>query len=260
MAALIWPETHGELRRLASAATLVATGFASLVALAAYGPAPEQLGTRIAPAIIVDLAPSPAAPSSAQDIAPGPEMIETTAATSRPDHTTLPDDPLPPMPETNSDAVLQKPLRGADQPEPDNAEKTKSEQPPGKLPPAPATTAAPRLAPSDVKIAVAPRNGGAANTDGVESWKDRLLARLQHSKRYPSAARARQEHGIAVLTVVVDRDGHVLERGIAKSTGYAELDQEVLALAKRAEPLPAFPPAMTQNSVRLNVPIRFSLQ
>jgi len=52
----------------------------------------------------------------------------------------------------------------------------------------------------------------------------------------------------------------VLARSISKSSGVAALDEEVLAMVQRAQPLPAFPPAMMQQSVNLVVPIRFSLR
>jgi protein TonB len=52
----------------------------------------------------------------------------------------------------------------------------------------------------------------------------------------------------------------VLARSISKSSGVAALDEEVLAMVQRAQPLPAFPSAMMQQSVNLVVPIRFSLR
>ena len=84
--------------------------------------------------------------------------------------------------------------------------------------------------------------------------------RLQQSKRYPATAEARREQGVVTLSFTVDRSGHVLSRSIVKSSGVGALDEEVLAMVKRAEPLPAFPPAMMQQSVNLVVPIRFSLR
>jgi protein TonB len=52
----------------------------------------------------------------------------------------------------------------------------------------------------------------------------------------------------------------VVSQRIVKSSGHADLDQEVLALVRRAQPLPPFPPAMTQSVIHLSVPIRFSLR
>jgi periplasmic protein TonB len=92
------------------------------------------------------------------------------------------------------------------------------------------------------------------------SWESRLVKRLQAFKRYPGAAQSRGEEGVALLAFSVDRNGHVLTRRIVKSSGHADLDEEVLAMIERAQPLPPFPPGMTQTELSLTVPIRFSLR
>ena len=86
-----------------------------------------------------------------------------------------------------------------------------------------------------------------------------MVARLQQHKRYPAAAAGR-EQGVVMLSFSVDHNGRVLARSISKSSGVAALDEEVLAMVQRAQPLPAFPPAMMQQSINLVVPIRFSLR
>jgi periplasmic protein TonB len=52
----------------------------------------------------------------------------------------------------------------------------------------------------------------------------------------------------------------VLTRRIVRSSGHADLDQEVMEMIVRAQPLPAFPASMTQPTLDLTVPIRFSLR
>ena len=106
----------------------------------------------------------------------------------------------------------------------------------------------------------APSPGSEAGRKAIAQWRDLLLARLQQNKRYPADARARGEQGVVMLSFTVDRSGHVLARSIAKSSGIAALDEEVLAMVKRAEPLPAFPPAMVQPEIQETVPIRFRVQ
>jgi periplasmic protein TonB len=65
---------------------------------------------------------------------------------------------------------------------------------------------------------------------------------------------------VVLLSFSLDRDGHVLARRIAKSSGYTELDNEVMAMLTRAEPLPPFPASMPEGRLDLTVPIRFSLR
>jgi protein TonB len=92
------------------------------------------------------------------------------------------------------------------------------------------------------------------------SWQGLVMAQLQRNKRYPATAQAKHEQGVVTLAFTVDRSGHVLARKIVKSSGSAALDEEVLMMVERAAPLPAFPPAVTKNTIGLTVPIRFALK
>jgi periplasmic protein TonB len=92
------------------------------------------------------------------------------------------------------------------------------------------------------------------------SWESLLLRRLQEFKSYPAQARSRNEQGVVVLAFSIDRNGHVVSRHIVRGSGYADLDAEVMALVERAQPMPAFPPSMTEAQLDLTVPIRFSLR
>ena len=87
-----------------------------------------------------------------------------------------------------------------------------------------------------------------------------MVRQLQRFKRYPAAAQSRNEQGVVLLSFSLDRTGHVLAHSIAKSSGYADLDNEVMAMIMRAEPLPSFPASMAQQRIDLTVPIRFSLR
>jgi periplasmic protein TonB len=92
------------------------------------------------------------------------------------------------------------------------------------------------------------------------SWQTGLVRHLQQYKRYPSGAQSRGEEGVVLLSFSVDRNGHVLAHQIVHSSGHPELDAEVMSMIERAEPLPPFPPTMTESQLDLTVPIRFSLQ
>jgi protein TonB len=90
-------------------------------------------------------------------------------------------------------------------------------------------------------------------------YRASLLEWLEAHKRYPAAARARGEEGSALLRFRIDRSGRVLDYAVVKSTGYRDLDAAVAEMMRGAI-LPAFPPAMPEQSLTILVPIRFSLQ
>jgi protein TonB len=64
---------------------------------------------------------------------------------------------------------------------------------------------------------------------------------------------------MALLSFGMDRDGRVLRYYLVRSSGYPELDDEVLTMIERASPLPAIPPEIREQIVHLVVPIRFRL-
>jgi periplasmic protein TonB len=93
----------------------------------------------------------------------------------------------------------------------------------------------------------------------VPTWEGLLLGRLQRFKRYPNAARTRKQQGTPLLHFTMDRSGKVLSAKIMRSSGYAVLDGEALALVRRAEPLPPPPPEVPGDPVERVVPLEFSL-
>lgn len=90
-----------------------------------------------------------------------------------------------------------------------------------------------------------------------QRWQGRLAAHLERRKKYPAAARSRREEGTASVRFQIDSSGNVLSVSLSRSSGSDALDQEVLALLKRASPVPA-PPAGVNKTI--TVPIRFSIR
>jgi protein TonB len=52
----------------------------------------------------------------------------------------------------------------------------------------------------------------------------------------------------------------VLSSRLAGSSGHAALDGETLAMVRRAQPFPSFPPEMKQGTMGFNVPVQFSIR
>lgn len=108
------------------------------------------------------------------------------------------------------------------------------------------------VAPPPPAEAVAPPSP-ASNQD----YFGRLLAKLYSYKRYPEAARLNREKGVAVIRIVMERDGTVSGVTLIKSSGSEALDQEAVSLPMRAQPLPAMPASMPQERLTMNVNVDF---
>jgi protein TonB len=275
------PTDQAGVARWATSAIVIAAAHLGLVAagLAWYQQASPP-GEAI-PAILVDLSPATASPvQQPRDVAPGPDMEEAHAAPPEPEvqqqAVAPPIEPVPPqpdpvvtlppeqkaqpeppkpepakiMPERPKPVVKPKPVRAETKPEP----KPVSEQPP-----APRTSAAPK-AERHAALTMAAPAGAAAAAAALPSYRDRLAAHLQRFKQYPAAAKSAGEQGTAMLSFTVGRSGQVLGSRLAGSSGHPALDAETLAMIRRAQPLPAFPPELTQSSLSFTVPVRFSLR
>ena len=113
-----------------------------------------------------------------------------------------------------------------------------------QTPPQPqqAPTTAPALAPRELPPVIA-------------RWQQAVVARLAHFQRYP--AQAKGATGVANLRFSIDRQGHVLNSQIIKSSGSSVLDAEALFLLTRAAPLPPPPAAVPDTDLTFVLPIRF---
>jgi protein TonB len=235
------------------------------------------------PAIMIDLAPLPVEPM----VEPVAVLTEPEAREQPPDvpEPEEPDLPLPPEPELpvleetraepanealfevpdmppvpNAAAQLTTPRppvgqpperRRENKPRPAPREPRKAPPKPAQAPPRPTATstgAAAPISPPGPMFAVAPA-----------TWRGALLAQLNRAKRYPQAAQARREEGVARLSFTINRAGQVVSYRLVGSSGSPLLDAEVLAMIQRASPLPAPPPDVPGALVDLVVPVRFDL-
>lgn len=226
-------ESPRDLLRWAIAAAIVVGIHAGIVGYFLSWREPPVVGDD-SDAITFELAPIDSTPDAVErDIAPAPEsMVEAK--------------PLP-------DVQQEKPQE----------EQTKVEQPPDDAPalvPIPVAKPPQKIedSPPPAPVTAQQAKGGASHIEA--SWQTSLVRQLQRYKRYPAQAQSRNEQGVVLLSFSLDRDGHVLAHSIAKSSGYQDLDDEVMTMIMRAQPLPPFPESMPQPRLDLTVPIRFSLR
>lgn len=103
------------------------------------------------------------------------------------------------------------------------------------------------------------RRSGGGNPGVRQNYFSRLAAHLARYKRYPMASRRRGEEGVAKVAFELNRSGQVLSSSIAVSSGSRRLDAAVLEMLKRAQPLPAFPPEMAQQTLSVTLPVEFAI-
>jgi len=261
------PDNSGALRWSTSAAVIVLL-HAGLIALGVAWYAHTPPAGSPEPAVLIDLPPAPtsASPEPQQmDVAPGPPMQQADAPSPPPEppkQDTVQEQIPPTPPQEKPDVAAPPEQKIEPKPEPPKPAPIKPKpvetKKPSDRPPAPRTTAAPR---AERRAPLAStRSGAAAGAAAALAYRERLAAHLQRFKQYPSAAKAAGEQGTAMLSFTVDRNGRVLASRLAHTSGHAALDAETMAMIRRAQPLPAFPPEMKQASLSFTVPVHFALR
>ena len=89
--------------------------------------------------------------------------------------------------------------------------------------PAPAKLAPPALPVEIAAGPAAPEQGPftPSESKALQSWQKQIVALLERNKRYPLAAQARGQKGVAQVFFSLDRQGRVVESRIIRSSGAA---------------------------------------
>jgi protein TonB len=215
---------------------------------------PPQNEPDVAREAVTEAEPPPKAePAPQPEPVPPPvalQVPESAAEPAHPDQVTVmppPSKPAEPVPQAKP---LMVPERSAHKPAADEREKRKSAPP--------KAAAAPGSKPA--QLALAPNSG--ADSEGARagraSWESELAA---HIRRYATyAANGSRETGTVRVGVTIDRNGRLLSRRLAGSSGSSMLDNAAMAVIERAQPYPPFPPGMTQAQIVLTIPLHLRPQ
>jgi protein TonB len=245
-------EDRSDLRRWMFSSLAVLSVYAGLTAtLATRRHVDDSVAAEPSGAIAVDLAPLAAAPSTTPtDIAPGPEQVMSEAQPMAKPEETPPDETpeMPPAPNPDATVALQT--------------KPQPEVTPQQQAAAVTTSAPPAINERIAPVAVAPTQGvpNEKNSEALVTWRTQVLALVEKNKRYPQAARSRREQGTAQVSFTLDRQGMVVSARVTQSSGFGALDDEAIALLKRAQPFPAPPPMFPGEFVVVRQPIRFTVK
>lgn len=235
-------------------------------------------------AVMIELAPLAVAPEAPQqDVAPGPEMVEAQPEPEpplpepveppkdvepppEPEPVAVPEPEikipeLPPLPDAA--AVLTPPPKEAPKPPPPEVKPRPKPKPriverkkpvrPDK-PKAEQTTAPVAQAQTAARAAAPAAGASAASPAANASWRGSLIAHLNRFKRFPNGA----SPGTVQVAFSIDRGGRVLSARLVRGSGDSALDEEAVAMIRRASPVPAPPDGLGGGSIALAVPIRFS--
>ena len=98
---------------------------------------------------------------------------------------------------------------------------------------------------------------GRGRSDNSANYNGIVAAHLARFKQYPAAARSAGSQGVARVSFAIDGGGRVTSARLAGTSGNPAIDQEVVAMARRASPFPAPPDGKGRN---FTVPVSFNLR
>lgn len=247
------------------------------VAVWALWKPPAPPGEATAAAVMIEMAPAPAAPMDeppeiAPDMVERQEIPETTDVPDltperpildEPPPETLPEvaEDLPPLPDMTPvpvpepEVALARPVARPERPPP--VEKPKPVEKQKEKPQQETRRARAEASETAPKPAAAANSTAQRGSMSPAKWQSRLMAHLERRKRYPAAARSQRVEGTVYVSFSLDASGTVLRAAITRSSGNADLDAEVLSLVKRSSPLPAPPPDAPRD---ITAPVRFNLE
>jgi TonB family protein len=87
------------------------------------------------------------------------------------------------------------------------------------------------------------------------TWQKELLAHLDKFKRYP--AERSQKSAEILITMTLDRTGHVVSANISRGSGDDAFDHAALAMVERASPVPPPPPLISDEGLDFSLPVIF---
>ena len=93
--------------------------------------------------------------------------------------------------------------------------------------------------------------------EAATAYAAEIRRRIDRAKRYPAAALAAGQEGVARLRIVVARDGELVAASLVEGSGFALLDDASLKAARAAAPFPAASEALSGDRFDYVIPIRY---
>lgn len=226
---------------------------------------PEVIEVEMPPlAMMIELAPLPAAPKPAPPTPPKPVKPPEPIVEPEPE-------PLPKLAEAPKPKIAvppppkPKPKKEPPKPRPEIKPEPKKEiepEQPQEQDPTEASQSQPSSDRFDDHLATTEQGESAPITSNSEpTWQSRLLAHLNRYKRYPDDARRRGQEGVVRLRFVVDAKGNVLSYELVGNSGSASLNRATEQMIRRAQPLPAPPEELLKNgTLEVLAPFVYSLE
>ena len=92
-----------------------------------------------------------------------------------------------------------------------------------------------------------------------DDYLDRLRRHIRRFMAYPQAAKKQKQQGEVVVTVLLRRDGTVLDARVAQSSGFPMLDDAAVKAVRDSSKVPPFPDQYPKAEGSIDLPFEFHI-
>jgi len=104
------------------------------------------------------------------------------------------------------------------------------------------------------------KNSAKEKTSPISYYLQLVKQKIEKNKRYPLLARNKGIEGEVWLKFEILKNGKVKNIKVVKSSHYQILDKAAIESIKKANPFPPFPKELKENSLIINISLRFELK
>lgn len=98
--------------------------------------------------------------------------------------------------------------------------------------------------------------GKAVQVNSVDAWKKQIQTRLASNRAFPPGATG--QGGTVKVKFAIDRQGKLISKELAESSGSELLDTAALQMIERSEPFPEPPVEVKDDMLNFTVPVIFA--
>jgi len=99
-----------------------------------------------------------------------------------------------------------------------------------------------------------------AEESDLHKWQVALVAHIRQFMKYPAEARADDEQGVVRVIFTINHEGLLQSSKVVQSSGHPLLDQEVLDMLARAQPMPRPPENTPDSALSFVLPVRYNIK
>ena len=87
-------------------------------------------------------------------------------------------------------------------------------------------------------------------------WERQISAYFQKHLRYPDVKQTKETK--VVVSIVLDRTGHIVSFDIVESSGDPRFDEAARSMIRRSDPVPPPPAGLTDDTISRTLPVKFN--